>query len=94
MKQQSIDLKNISKALSGFFERYHTIIFFLFLGIGLAICMIMIVEIINLSSQTNMNEATPVNQDFDQSTIKRLEELDSPNHETEQPTGRTNPFVE
>lgn len=92
--KQSIDLKNIGKVFGGFFERYHTIMFFLLLGIGLAICMIMIVQIINLSSQTDMNNVTPINQNFDEATVKRLQELDTSNQNPSIPSGRVNPFVE
>lgn len=92
--KQSIDLKNIGKGFSKFFERYHTIMFFLFLGIGLAICMIMVVQIINLSSQTDMTGVTPINQSFDEATVKRLQELDTSNQNPDIPAGRVNPFVE
>lgn len=92
--KQSIDLKNVSKALTRFFERYHTIVFFLFLGIGLAVCMIMIVQIINLSSQTDMSGVTPIDQTFDEATVERLQELDRSDQQPHTPSGRVNPFVE
>lgn len=92
--KKSINLKIIAESISRFFERFHTIIFFLLLGIGLIISLVILVTILNRSGVVNSSEATHINQQFDENTIERIKNLDDNSGNVTLPNGRTNPFVE
>ena len=74
---QNIELDAIGPALAKFFKRYHSILFFVVLGGGLAACMFIIVSIIGASSVVDNSLTTPVNTSFDQQTIDRISKLRS-----------------
>lgn len=93
---QSIDLTTLGKAVANFFRRFHAIIYFLGIGIGIVVCMISIIEIIDLSSKSDATSET-VNASFDEKTIERVQQLESRDKNTpvSLPTDqRTNPFVD
>jgi hypothetical protein len=97
--KQSLDLSVISKSLSHFFGRYHSILFFLVIGAGLMACLALIINTINLSNLTDPSMAQVENTTFDEDTMSRLKELDSAetsmnDFEKLFDQGRSNPFVE
>ena len=95
-KSSNTNLGSAFAELSHVFARYNMIVYFVFVALALGFCMIIIINIVNLSRQTDDNSVQPIQQTFDQSTIKRLNELDPASHPTpfRMPTGRTNPFAE
>lgn len=90
------DQKSFSVTVSSFFAQYNLILYFILVSIALGVCMLTIINLVNLSSQTDDSSVTPISQNFDKTTIQRLDELDaSAQHATFQlPSGRTNPFAE
>jgi hypothetical protein len=97
--KQSIDISNIGKSLSHFLGRYHSILFFLIIGLGLMICLTLIINTISLSNTTDPSNAQIESTSFDEETMSRLKELDSSKASTDDfeklfDQGRSNPFVE
>lgn len=94
--KQSLDLKSIQSNLGQLFGRFHTIIFFLVIGISLIVCIYSLLLILNESSTIDQASVSHINTDFDTQTIKRVDELKSSdsNAQFQLPAGRTNPFVE
>jgi len=92
---QSIDFQKISKSSSAFLSRYHTIIFIVFTAICISTALMIVVIINNSAVETNAGNAQVINPSFDESTIKRLQQLNSNSgSKLKFPNGRTNPFVE
>lgn len=94
-KGGNIDLKALSKGLTGFLQRFHTIIFFVVLGAALATALSMVVLTLGDTGSPSDNGSDVVNGTFDEQTMQALrEEQDSINQPFKLPSGRTNPFVE
>lgn len=91
MKNMNLDLTTILRPVQGFIRRYHSILFFVVLS-GLIISAALVVLSIISDKSYNNSSASSVNNNFDTSTMQRVEEL-SPNS-ISKPSGRTNPFVE
>lgn len=94
--KQSLDIKSIQSSLSQLFGRFHTIIFFLVIGISLIFCIYSLLLILNQSSVIDEASVSHIDTNFDTQTIKRVDELKSSNSNSQfqLPAGRTNPFVE
>lgn len=93
---QSLDFAAIGTSLANFLKRFHAILYFVLVGIGIGICMITIISIINLSSQADATSEA-ISSTFDQKTIDRIRQLESRDNTTpiDIPTNqRTNPFVD
>ena len=92
---QSLDVNAIGPALTKFFKRYHSILFFMVLGGGLAVCMFVIISIIGASNVVDESLVTPINSTFDQQTIDQISKLkkDGSGDDLSFPSNvRTNPF--
>ena len=83
----------IKKAVVTFLHRFHIVLFVIVVLGGLAVIIFLLNNIVVLSGQSNGYTPDTNNSSFDQSTIKKIEDLK--NRSQSPPTsGRTNPFVE
>lgn len=99
-------MKNISLSISpaalkkGFYKflhRFHVVVFVVIALGGLAISVFILNTIIISSSDTSQFSSAGTTAEFDQETIKRIEELrtrDQNDNTLTFPQGRINPFVE
>ena len=87
----NVDLSVLLRGFSGFMRRFHTLLFFLIVSGGLFVAILMLLNIINLSSSTAESSDQTINGTFDEPTIQRLEQ-DATVPIT--PGGRVSPFVE
>jgi hypothetical protein len=89
-----INLSSIQKGITSFLQRYHFILFFVYVISGLSFGIWSIYGIIELSDQTNGYTSQTNSTTFDQATIERLRGLRYSTQETETlPTeGRVSPF--
>ncbi len=95
--QLSISPAVVKKAFFTFLHRYHVILFVVVVLGGLAIGVFVLNTIVIRSSDTSDSTSGQTNADFDQATIKRIEELktrDQAGSGLDLSKGRTNPFVE
>lgn len=87
----------MKKAFFTFLHRYHVILFVVVVVGGLAISVFMLNTIVIRSSDPSDATVGQANGEFDQATIKRIEELktrDQAGTGLDLSKGRTNPFVE
>ena len=83
----------IKKAVVTFLHRFHIVLFVIVVLGGLAVIIFLLNNIVVLSGQSNGYTPDTNNSSFDQSAIKKIEDLK--NRSQSPPTsGRTNPFVE
>lgn len=87
-------LGDIASRAGNFLRRFHTILFFLIVSVGLAAAILILLSIIQNSSLSTTAGTEAVNSTFDTETIKRIDTLG-----TNKPSGpesgkRSNPFVE
>lgn len=89
-----ISLDTIKKSLSGVLNRFHVMIFVIFVLGGLIVVMLQLNSIIQNSSSSNTQISRP--SGFDQKTIDDVNELRSADQAAKplDLSGRTNPFVE
>lgn len=93
----NLSLDAIKKSLATFLRRFHVTLFVLIVFGGLAIVVFMLNGIIIRSTDTSGYTPETPNANFDQTTIDRIEELqtrDQAGSGLTLPPGRTNPFVE
>jgi hypothetical protein len=91
MKNNSINLSDITRSIGTFFRRFHTLLFFLVVSGGLFVAILMLLGIIALSSSQATSSDQTVNGTFDEATIQRIDQDSAP---PVTPTGRSSPFVE
>jgi len=86
----------LKKALTKFLHRFHVILFVIIVVGGSAIVIFMLNNVIIRSGENDGYTSDTNNATFDQSTMKRIEELKTrdQNNTMTLPGGRTNPFVE
>jgi len=83
----------IKKIIIAFLHRFHVVIFVILILGGLAVIILLLNNIVIRSGQSNGYTPDTSNASFDQSTIKKIEDLQ--NRSQSPPTsGRINPFVE
>lgn len=87
----STDITAIGSGIMTFVRRFHTILFFLVVSVGLFVAIAMLVSIINLSSTTATSSAQTIDGSFDEATITRLKQSSSGQIN---PGARPSPFVE
>lgn len=93
--KQSFDLRAVKSAVAIFFNRYHTLLFFLVISAGIAACLLTVMSILSLSGKIDSAIATPTNQSFDEGTIKKVEALKSADNQSSYTIqGRQSPFGE
>ncbi len=93
----SISPAAIKKAFFSFLHRFHVILFVIVVLGGLAISVFTLNTIVVSSSDTSQFTSQQTSSNFDQETIKRIEELktrDQTGDTLDLSKGRTNPFVE
>ena len=88
----NINLDAIVAPVAKFFHRFHTILFFLIMSIGLFLAIVILLTIIEQSGQTGTPSSELISNSFDQSTIDKIESLES--REASKPGDRPSPFVE
>ncbi len=88
----TITFATIKDSAAMFFHRYHIIIFFLVVSVGLLSALLVLVSIINLSATSAAGDTNQVTDSFDQDTIDRVRMLGG--RSASQPGDRASPFVE
>lgn len=88
-----LSLGPLQKSLSGFFGRFHFIIFFVLVAAGLMTAIYVLNGAIASSDPSNTTTTSGAST-FDQATIDRIRQLRTPDQETRkiQAEGRINPF--
>jgi len=97
MKNVSLSLTPIKKALGLFLRRFHVVLFVTIIFGCLAIAILLLYTTIIASSDAKDYVPTTTNTSFDEETLKRVEELrtrDETGSEPSFPAGRINPFIE
>jgi hypothetical protein len=92
----NLSLSAVKKAFFAFLHRFHVILFVVIVMGGLAISVFILNGIIIRSGDTT-GITSSGNSNFDQATIKRINELQTPDQNSDTldlSKGRTNPFVE
>lgn len=91
----SLDIHDISRAITRRLYRFHVVIFVVVVVGGMAVTMFMLTQTISRATDTSHTAATAP-KGFDEDTIKRLNELDpsGSRKEVKLPSGRINPFSE
>lgn len=87
----SINISSIFAGLLAFTRRFHTILFFLAVSGGLFAAIVMLLNVISLSSIPATSSSQNINGTFDEETIRRIK-TGSAGQAT--PGGRQSPFVE
>src|SRR5687768_6969617 len=93
----SLSITTIKEGLFSFLHRFHLVIFVIVVLGGVAASVFMLNTIIVRSSDTSDAPIGSSGAAFDQTTIKRIDELktrDQSGGSLNLPPGRTNPFVE
>lgn len=93
----SISLPAIKKAFSTFLHRFHVTTFVIIVLGGLVVVILLLNDTIISSGEPNDYTPQTAITTFDQSTMKRVEELKTRDQNTNivaQPGVRINPFVE
>jgi len=89
----NLSLQSVKKLIVAFLHRFHVVIFVIVVLGGLAVVIFLLNNIVALSDQSNGYTSNTDNAGFDQTTIKKIEDLK--NRSQNVPTsGRSNPFVE
>lgn len=92
MKLESGNIGSFFEPFASFIKRFHTILFFLIVSLGLGFAIFVLLNIINESSRGAASGTNMVNATFDTETIDRINKL---GQETPSSAGkRPNPFVE
>lgn len=92
----SFSLVSLKKGMLAFLHRFHLVIFVVVVLGGLAVVVLLLNDIIITSSENNGYTPQTNNATFDQSTIKRIDDLKTRDQAGTQLdlSGRSNPFVE
>jgi hypothetical protein len=93
----NISPKSIQKATVAFLHRFHVMIFASIVLIGLIFVVYQLYNIVIQSADTSNNTPVSETTSFDQSTIKRINELKSRDQSADEldfSQGRSNPFIE
>lgn len=83
--------------LSAFFGRFHAVIFAVIVGGGLAVCVYLLMNILDSSSAPEDYTPPSTNTSFDTQTIERVNQLRPLSERPsapEIPEGRTSPFTQ
>jgi hypothetical protein len=92
----SISLQIIKKQINRFLHRFHLVLFVIIVIGGSAVVVFMLNRVVVRSGENDGYTSNTNNANFDQATIKRIEELKTrdENAPNTLPKGRINPFVE
>jgi hypothetical protein len=89
--KSSIRISEIIEPIAGFLRRFHMLLFFLLVSGGLFAAIMVLISIINVSSNSNVKSDNAIKGSFDEATIRRIEQ-DTTN--VAKPGARPSPFVE
>ena len=92
MKLELHNVKDFFQPLVRFIRRFHTIIFFVVISIGLFGAIVVLLGVIDLSSQVAPSSSQTISDSFDQSTIDRVNS--SQNQSPAIAGKRPSPFIE
>lgn len=86
-------LGDIQKTIARFFQRYHYVVFFVFIASSLSIA-VLIINATVLSDPNDGYAGQTTTTNFDQETITKIEQLPVPGQDTKKLefSGRSNPF--
>ena len=92
----NLSLQSLKKTVIAFLHRFHIVLFVIIILGGLAMVILLLNDVVIRSGQSDGYTPDNSNTSFDQSTIKKIQELNANGQtDTPLPTGvRTNPFVE
>lgn len=92
----NFSLESIKKQTTRFLHRFHIVLFVVIVLGGVAMVIFMLNGIIIRSSESDGYVPNTSTANFDQTTIKRIDELKTrdQNNPNALPSGRTNPFIE
>ena len=91
---KSLSVSDISKPIVKFLKRFHTIVFFLIVSVGLFISIATLLPITSLSTEVAPSAGQKIDASFDQATIDRLQKKDESPDSSYQPGKRKSPFTE
>lgn len=91
--KNNVSVTELIKPLERFFRRFHTIIFFLIVSVGLFTAIVILLPITSLTSKESQTTGQTIDGSFDQATIDRLRKGNS-STSTYTPGPRKSPFVE
>lgn len=93
----NVSLDSVKKLITAFLHRFHIVIFVIVTLGGLALVIFLLNNTIVMSSQSNGYTPTANDASFDQTTIKKIQDLKTASQSTgpiDLSNGRSNPFVE
>lgn len=88
-----MDVTDITKPLATFVKRFHTLIFFLIVSVGLATAILALVTIVNTSGSTSSQPNNAISGSFDEDIIGKIGELGQ-GKLTQPGDTRSSPFTE
>jgi hypothetical protein len=93
---KSLDIHDITKAISKILHRFHLVIFVVVVLGGMTVVIFLINETITRANSLNNDNMTPTSSTFDMDTINKLKELEEAGNQgqIDWPNGRINPFSE
>ena len=89
--KSSLDVSKFKEAIVTFFKRFHTIIFFLLVSLGLFVAILMLLSVIELSNKAASSSDQVISGAFDETTIQRIQQK---SFEELPAVSRISPFVE
>lgn len=92
----NLSIQSIKKTVVALLHRFHIVLFVIIILGGLAIVILLLNDVVIRSGQSDGYTPDNSSTSFDQSTIKKIQELNTNGQTgTPLPTGvRTNPFIE
>ena len=93
--RSSMNIKDLGEVIAKFFERFQTMIFFVIVGAGIAVAVLMIINIFTAQPTTPANTA-PMITKTQEETVEALQQLESSEspRPLPAPSGRFSPFFE
>lgn len=92
---KSLDISAVGQAIGVFFERFQNIVFFILLGVAIAVAILMIIDIYSTkpSEQIDTPPLITNSQKKTAESLQKLESSESPK-DLSAPSGRFSPFFE
>lgn len=88
---KNIQLSGIIDPIASFLRRFHMLLFFLLVSGGLFAAIVVLISIVNTSSNVSTATDNSITNTFDQDTIRRIE---NDTTTVAKPGNRPSPFVE
>lgn len=93
--KNSLSVDQLGPIIGGFFRKRHVTIYSLTVIVGVSVAIVMLISVINRSSQPTTEGSNSSNLDIE--TIKRIDSLNYANQSQDDfvlPAGRVNPFID